>query len=120
MGAAFSGPVYGDLDFPVQLFAFIPGGPRRDGPCRGRTLPFLDYRVVEFACHLPPNCRLQGLQDKFILRKVATGLMPPELAHRPKQPYRAPISRCFFGSAPQEYVSDLLSAQAIRQSGYFN
>ncbi len=82
--------------------------------------PFLDYRVVEFACHLPPNCRLQGLQDKFILRKVATGLMPPELAHRPKQPYRAPISRCFFGSAPQEYVSDLLSAQAIRQSGYFN
>jgi asparagine synthase (glutamine-hydrolysing) len=82
--------------------------------------PFLDYRVVEFACQLPPNCRLQGLRDKFILRKVATGLMPPELAHRPKQPYRAPISRCFFGSTPQEYVSDLLSAQAIRQSGYFN
>ena len=82
--------------------------------------PFLDYRVVEFACQLPPHCRLQGLRDKVILRKVATGLMPPELAHRPKQPYRAPISRCFFGSAPQEYVSDLLSAQAIRQSGYFN
>src|SRR6266568_4237600 len=82
--------------------------------------PFLDYRVVEFACALPPTYRLRGLQDKRILRKVATGLMPPALAHRPKQPYRAPISRCFFGSAPQEYVSDLLSEQAIRQSGYFD
>jgi asparagine synthase (glutamine-hydrolysing) len=82
--------------------------------------PFLDYRVVEFACRLPPNCRLRGLQEKFILRKVATGLMPLELAHRPKQPYRAPISQCFLGSAPQDYVSDLLSSQAIRQSGYFN
>jgi asparagine synthase (glutamine-hydrolysing) len=81
---------------------------------------FLDYRVVEFACRLPPNCRLRGLQEKFILRKVATSLMPPELAHRPKQPYRAPISQCFLGSAPQDYVSDMLSAQAIRQSGYFN
>ena len=82
--------------------------------------PFLDYRVVEFACALPPTYRLRGLQDKCILRKVATGLIPPALAHRPKQPYRAPISRCFFGSAPQEYVSDLLSEQAIRQSGYFD
>jgi asparagine synthase (glutamine-hydrolysing) len=82
--------------------------------------PFLDYRVVEFAAGLPPPCRLHGLQDKFILRKVATDLLPPALARRPKQPYRAPISRCFFGSEPQEYVSDLLSAQAIRQSGYFD
>ena len=82
--------------------------------------PFLDYRVVEFACRLPPHCRLRGLQEKFILRKVATDLMPPALAHRPKQPYRAPISQCFLGSAPQDYVSDLLSAQAIRQAGYFN
>ena len=82
--------------------------------------PFLDYRVVEFACRLPPHCRLQGLQEKFILRKVAAGLMPPELAHRPKQPYRAPISQCFLGSTTQDYVFDLLSAQAIRQAGYFN
>ena len=71
-------------------------------------------------CRLPPNYRLRGLQEKFLLRKVATSFMPTALAHRPKQPYRAPISQCFLGSAAPDYVADLLSARAIRQSGYFN
>jgi asparagine synthase (glutamine-hydrolysing) len=59
--------------------------------------PFLDYRVIEFAARVPPFYRLRGLKDKFILRKTAEGLLPPDFAQRPKQPYRAPISRCFFG-----------------------
>ena len=59
--------------------------------------PFLDYRVIEFAARVPPFYRLRGLRDKFILRKAAADLIPPDFAQRPKQPYRAPISRCFFG-----------------------
>ena len=61
--------------------------------------PFLDYRVVEYACSLPPQHRLNVLRDKFILRQAANSLIPPELALRPKQPYRAPISRCFMGKS---------------------
>ncbi|MDH4267375.1 MAG: asparagine synthase (glutamine-hydrolyzing) [Deltaproteobacteria bacterium] len=82
--------------------------------------PFLDYRVVEFACNVPPRYRLNGLKDKFILRKAAKDLIPAELALRPKQPYRAPISRCFLGDEPEEYVMDLLSEKAVRQNGYFD
>jgi len=82
--------------------------------------PFLDYRVVEFACRVPPRHRLNGLRDKFILRKVAQNLIPPELVKRPKQPYRAPISRCFFGNKNHDYVQELLSENTLRQTGYFH
>jgi len=60
------------------------------------------------------------LKDKYILRKSANGLIPQELAMRPKQPYRAPISRCFMGSRAPDYVEDLLSPEALKETGYFN
>jgi len=82
--------------------------------------PFLDYRVVEFACSLPPQHRLNVLKDKYILRKAANGLIPPELALRPKQPYRAPISRCFMGKQAPDYVEELLSPDSLRKAGYFD
>ena len=82
--------------------------------------PFLDYRVVEFACRVPPRFRLNGLRDKFILRKAAHNLIPPELVKRPKQPYRAPISRCFLGECNHDYVQELISDAALRQAGYFH
>ena len=82
--------------------------------------PFLDYRVVEFACRLPARYRMHGLKDKFILRRVAADLIPLELARRPKQPYRAPISHCFLGSCRHDYVDDLLSERAIRQASIFD
>ena len=82
--------------------------------------PFLDYRVIEFAARVPPFYRLRGLRDKFILRKTAADLIPPDFAQRPKQPYRAPISRCFFGDKPLPYVEELLSEHKVREKGYFN
>ena len=81
---------------------------------------FLDYRVVEFACSLPPQHRLNVLKDKYILRKAANGLIPQDLALRPKQPYRAPISRCFMGRQAPDYVEELLSPELLKETGYFN
>lgn len=82
--------------------------------------PFLDYRVVEFATRVPPVYRLMGLKDKFILREAARDVIPPELANRPKHPYRAPISKCFFGRRRHEYVEDLLSESSLKGKGYFH
>jgi asparagine synthase (glutamine-hydrolysing) len=82
--------------------------------------PFLDYRVVDFACNLPARYRLLGLKDKFILRKAGADLVPPELLQRPKRPYRAPMSACFLGNPPQEYVEDLLGERELKSAGYFD
>ncbi len=81
--------------------------------------PFLDHRVVEFCSHLPPNLKLRGLQEKWLLKQVGKHLVPEEIWRRTKQPYRAPISRCFYGEAPPDYVSTLLSSSALEESGLF-
>lgn len=81
--------------------------------------PFLDHRLVELAFKMPPRFRLNGLDEKYILKKAAKDIVPAEIVKRPKQPYRAPISRCFWDKTPLDYVKELLSESAIRQSGYF-
>jgi asparagine synthase (glutamine-hydrolysing) len=75
--------------------------------------------VVELAFKMPPRLRLNGLNEKYILKQVAKNVVPAEIINRLKQPYRAPISRCFWGHTPPDYVTELLSESAIRQSGYF-
>lgn len=79
--------------------------------------PFLDHRMVEFASRLPPEAKLKGLREKHILRQAAAGLLPPTIANRPKQPYRAPDSASF---REEGYAADLLSPAAIADTGFFN
>ena len=82
--------------------------------------PFLDHRVIEFGSRLPVRFKLNGLTEKYILKQAATDVIPRELVDRPKQPYRAPISKCFLGEEKLEYVDELLSESALGKSGYFD
>ena len=81
--------------------------------------PFLDHRVVELAARIPAQYRMSGLNEKFVLKKAAQGIIPDEIINRSKQPYRAPISRCFFGKSAPAYVDELLSDKNIKHAGYF-
>ncbi len=80
--------------------------------------PFLDYRVVEFSNRLPAEWKLNGLMEKYLLKKLGRKLVPREIWSRVKRPYRAPIHRSFF-SQPLDYVQDLLSEQKLRANPYF-
>jgi asparagine synthase (glutamine-hydrolysing) len=82
--------------------------------------PFLDHRVVEFAARLPTRLRVKGLTEKYLLRKSMEGHLPDVIAHRPKQPYRAPDSECFFGETAPDYVEELLSPTVVARTGYFD
>jgi asparagine synthase (glutamine-hydrolysing) len=82
--------------------------------------PFLDHRVVEFAARLPPPLKMKVLDEKHLLKRCAEGLVPPSVRKRPKQPYRAPEGKSFFGGRPLEYVDALLSPKRIDQDGIFN
>jgi asparagine synthase (glutamine-hydrolysing) len=82
--------------------------------------PFLDHRVVEFAARIPPRLKMKVLNEKYLLKRCADGLVPPSVKKRSKQPYRAPEGRCFFGAARLEYVDELLSPGRIAHDGVFN
>jgi asparagine synthase (glutamine-hydrolysing) len=82
--------------------------------------PFLDHRVVECAAALPPSLKLKALREKHILRESMKGIVPDSIRARTKQPYRAPDSESFLAPDAPRYVSDQLSRDAIRRSGYFD
>lgn len=82
-------------------------------------VPFLDYRVIDFAMKLPPSWKIKGLDEKHILKKAFRDLVPARILSRPKQPYRAPIREVFF-SEPSGYVDEMLSEGSLRKSGYFH
>jgi asparagine synthase (glutamine-hydrolysing) len=82
--------------------------------------PYLDHRVIEFACQVPSKFRIDGLEEKYILKQAARRVIPDELVSRPKQPYRAPIGRCFFGDHKLDYVDEMMSAPQIEAKGYFD
>ena len=82
-------------------------------------VPFLDHRLVEFCNHLPPQHKLFGLTEKYLLKKLAQEWLPEEIWKRPKRPYRAPIHRSFFNEAGLDYVHELLSPELIQQMGLF-
>jgi len=86
--------------------------------------PFLDHRVVSFAASLPPRLKMRGLQEKFLLKETARGLVPEPILRRPKQPYRAPDVPSFFlkggGGTDLDYVRELLSPETLDDFGLFD
>ena len=83
--------------------------------------PFLDHRLIEFANCLPPQLKMRGLTEKYLLKKAMTGLLPDSVRTRTKQPYRAPDSQSFFNAGqPVDYVADLFSASKISAAGFFD
>ena len=83
--------------------------------------PFLDHRVMEFAASIPVRYKIRGLNEKYILKKAMTGLIPEHIRQRSKQPYRAPDSQSFFHQGePVAYVKELLGEEALRKAGYFD
>jgi len=81
--------------------------------------PFLDFRVVEFAAKLPSSLKMKVLNQKYLLKKAAGGMIPSSILHRHKQPYRAPDGKSFFHS-PNDYVDDMLSSERIQRDGVFD
>jgi len=79
----------------------------------------LDCRLVEFCNRLPPNLKLRGLTEKFLLKQVGRKWLPPEIWQRPKRPYRAPIHRSFFAASGCDYLGEMLSPEALRRTDLF-
>jgi asparagine synthase (glutamine-hydrolysing) len=99
-----------------------------DRPAMGKSIegrfPFLDARIMDWAARLPPRMKMNGLDEKHILKRVARDLVPPRVLTRPKQPYRAPDAASFVdpstGKARYPYVDELLSEESVARAGVFD
>ena len=55
-------------------------------------VPFLSHKMVEWAFTMPAHLKLRGGVGKFVVRKAADGLLPPEILRRPKQGFQIPMA----------------------------
>jgi asparagine synthase (glutamine-hydrolysing) len=82
--------------------------------------PFLDYRLIEFCSKLNPELKLKGMDEKYLLKKLAQGRIPEKILKRPKQAYRAPIQSSFISGNAPEYVKEMLSTNKINNHKIFD
>jgi asparagine synthase (glutamine-hydrolysing) len=78
--------------------------------------PLLDHRVVEFGVRLPRELRIKGHRGKYLLRKVAAHLLPPEVLTKPKHGFSIPLAKWFRGPLAG-LAADVLGSQAFIERG---
>ena len=81
--------------------------------------PFLDKDLVEFSKTIPPDLKLRGFTEKYVLKRIAGKLIPKNVVEREKFGFRAPGSP-FLLKQNIEWINDLLSFERIKRQGYFN
>ena len=82
-------------------------------------VPFLDHRLINLAACIPPKYKIRSLEEKYILKRTFADLLPPAIASRPKQPYRAPIAACFL-PAKDNLGAELMRPDALERNGFAN
>ncbi len=81
--------------------------------------PFLDKDVVALADSLPAAYKLRVLDEKHVVKRAASDVVPREIIARKKQPYRAPDALSFVAGNAPDYIDEVLSESALRDANVF-
>jgi len=82
-------------------------------------VPYLDTKLAEFVFSLPSNYLLHGLTLKYLLKKIAVGLIPQNIINRPKKGFGIPTDE-WLKTVFKPLIGSLLETQKIKRQGLFN
>ena len=80
--------------------------------------PFLDHRVIDFACQLPLKMKIRNGTKKWCIRELLYKRVPKNLIERPKMGFGVPIGEWLRGPL-RDWAEYLLEENRIINSGYF-
>lgn len=78
--------------------------------------PLLDHKVIEFAAGLPENIKLKGAENKSLLKKVGSRLVPPEVLYRKKMGFGVPVGH-WFRAELKDYLKENLLSEKFAKRG---
>ena len=83
-------------------------------------VPFMDHPLVELAAHIPPELKLNGMDEKYILKKLMAPHLPELPTQYKKRGFYTPIREWFF--TPERYpeLTAYMSEPALEQAGIFS
>ena len=82
-------------------------------------VPFLDYRLVEFAASMPSHYKIRGGEGKYLLKRMMRDILPPAIIRRKKMGFPTPLKIMFAGEL-YDYACDILLAQNNSLTEYFS
>lgn len=74
-------------------------------------VPYLDYRLVQFAESLPPHLKLNGFCGKYLHKKAIEKWLPKKTVYARKKGFPNPMHKWFRGRM-RGYVQELLSSSS--------
>lgn len=85
-------------------------------------VPFLDVALVETVMQMPPELKIptrnSKTMGKYMLKQIATGIVPDEIIHREKAYFPVPMLK-HMDNDIISMARDVLSSQACRTRGLF-
>ena len=81
-------------------------------------VPYLDHRVIELLGKVNSEIKINGLNEKYLLKQVFKSKLPSNILRRWKNPYRAPINKALL-SKNLNLAKDYCSEDALKRTGIF-
>lgn len=81
--------------------------------------PMLSSKIIDFACSIPLEYKLQGRDKKKILKEACGSLLPKGFDKLPKMGFGVPLDH-WYRNEMKEELMDLLSEERLNRQGIFN
>jgi asparagine synthase (glutamine-hydrolysing) len=81
-------------------------------------VPFLDYRLVEFAATIPSKHKIKKGEGKYPLKKMMEGILPNDIIYRKKMGFPTPL-KLMFQNELRDYAENLLLSNETKLHQFF-
>ena len=83
-------------------------------------VPFLDYRLVEYAFALPANQKIHRAVTKVVLRQALEGILPEPVRQRSDKMGFVTAEKMWLSRELNAWVKDIVHSSTFKTRGYFN
>src|SRR3989440_1525969 len=80
-------------------------------------MPFLDYRLIEYAASIPSNIKIKPFQAKHLLKQAFADFLPAPILTRKKMGFNVPVDTWFRGEQ-RDLLAQLLLSDRARNRGF--